>query len=133
MIDEIMTAGGIILTAIVAYIVVPLIKRAGEAFTGWLEEKTKSEKLTNAVHQATDIVTQVVVTVTQTYVDDLKKTGSFDADAQKQALEMAKGAAADLISDEVQKLISENYGNFSDWLLSAIEAAVARNKGEAKP
>ena len=133
MIDNILTAVGIILTAIVTYILVPLIKKGGAAFIARVEEKTKSEKLAQALQHATDVVTQVVTATTQTYVDDLKKSGSFDAEAQQQALNMAKDAAASLITDEVQQLITEHYNSFSDWLLSAIEAAVANNKGGAKP
>ena len=132
MIDNILTAFGIVLMAVVSYVLVPLIKKAGTALTDQIEEKTKSEKLAQGVQRAAEIVEQVVVAITQTYVDDLKKEGSFDADAQKQALQMAKEAAADLISSEVQQLIAENYNDFSDWLLSSIEAAVARSKWEAK-
>ncbi len=132
MTDYILTACGLVLLAVVSYVLVPLIKRAGSAFTAQIEEKTKSDKLAQGVQRAADIVEQVVVAISQTYVDDLKKSGSFDEDAQKQALQMAKEAAVALISDEVQQLISENYNNFSDWLLSAIEAAVAYSKWEAK-
>lgn len=132
MIDYILTACGIILLAVASYVLVPLIKKAGTALTDQIEEKTKSDKLAQGVQRASDIVEQVVVAITQTYVDDLKKSGSFDGDAQKQALHMAKEAAVELISDEVQQLISENFNKFDDWLLSAIEAAVARSKWEAK-
>lgn len=132
MIDYILTACGIILLAVASYVLVPLIKRAGTALTDQIEEKTKSDKLAQGVQRASDVVEQVVVAITQTYVDDLKKSGSFDEDAQKQALQMAKEAAAALISSEVQQLISENYNNFTEWLLSAIEAAVAHSKWEAK-
>ena len=132
MTENIIAAFGIILMAVVSYVLVPLIKRAGAAVTAQVEERTKSDKLAQALQRATDIVEQVVVAVTQTYVDDLKKSGSFDGDAQKQALQMAKEAAVDLISDEVKELIGENYNKFDDWLLSAIEAAVAHSKWEAK-
>lgn len=132
MTEYILTAISIIIMAIVSYVLVPLIKRAGAAVTAQVEEKTKSDKLAQAMQRATDTVEQVVVAVAQTYVDDLKKSGSFDGDAQKQALQMAKEAAVALISDEVQQLISENYNDFSDWLISAIEAAVAHSKWEAK-
>lgn len=132
MIDYILTACGIILLAVASYVLVPLIKKAGTALTDQIEEKTKSDKLAQGVQRASDVVEQVVVAITQTYVDDLKKSGSFDGDAQKQALQMAKEAAVSLISSEVQELISEHYNKFDDWLLSAIEAAVARSKWEAK-
>lgn len=132
MTENIIAAFGIILMAVVSYVLVPLIKRAGAAVAAQVEEKTKSDKIAQAVQRATDTVEQVVVAIAQTYVDDLKKSGSFDEDAQKQALQMAREAAASLISSEVQQLISENYNNFTDWLLSAIEAAVAHSKWEAK-
>ena len=132
MIDYIFTACGIILLAVASYVLVPLIKKAGTALTDQIEEKTKSDKLAQGVQRASDIVEQVVVAITQTYVDDLKKSGSFDGDAQKQALQMAKEAAVALISTEVQELISAHYNKFDDWLLSAIEAAVAHSKWEAK-
>lgn len=132
MIDYIFTACGIILLAVASYVLVPLIKKAGTALTDQIEEKTKNDKLAQGVQRASDIVEQVVVAITQTYVDDLKKSGSFDGDAQKQALQMAKEAAVALISTEVQELISTHYNKFDDWLLSAIEAAVAHSKWEAK-
>ena len=132
MIDYIFTACGIILLAVASYVLVPLIKKAGTALTDQIEEKTKSDKLAQGVQRASEIVEQVVVAITQTYVDDLKKSGSFDGDAQKQALQMAKEAAVALISNEVQELIGEHYNKFDDWLLSAIEAAVAHSKWEAK-
>lgn len=132
MIDYVLTACGIVILAVASYVLVPLIKKAGTALTDQIEEKTKSDKLAQCVQRASDIVEQVVVAITQTYVDDLKKSGSFDGDAQKQALQMAKEAAVSLISSEVQELISEHYNKFDDWLLSAIEAAVAHSKWEAK-
>ena len=132
MIDYIIAAFGIVLLAFATYVLVPLIKRAGDALTDQIKERTKSDKLALSVQRASDVVEQVVVAITQTYVDDLKKSGSFDEDAQKQALQMAKEAAVALISDEVQQLISEHYNDFTDWLLSAIEAAVAHSKWEAK-
>lgn len=132
MIDNILTAVGIILLAVVAYIVVPLIKAAGTALTKRLDERTNSEKLANATQQAKDVVTQVVAATAQTYVDDIKAAGSFDAEEQQKALEMAKEAAASLISDEVRELIAANYNSFDGWLLCAIEAEVARSKGGAR-
>lgn len=130
--DIIFRAVSIALVALVTYIVVPLIKKAGTALTERIEQKTKSEKLAEAVGQASDIVAQVVAATAQTYVDDLKKRGEFDADAQKQALEMAKEAALSLISQEAQQLIGGSFNSFADWLISAIEAAVANNKGAGK-
>lgn len=132
MIDNILTAVGILLLAVVAYILVPLVKTAGAVITRRVEEKTKSEKRANATQQATDIVEQVVAATTQTYVDDLKKAGDFDAEAQQKALEMAREAAAALIAAEVKELINEHYNSFDSWLLCAIEAAVARSKGGAQ-
>lgn len=129
MTEIILQAFSLIITAAVVYILVPLIRKAGAAIVEQVEQRTKSEKLTETLRQSSDIVVQVVTAVTQTYVDDLKKRGEFDADAQKQAFEMAKEAALALISEEAQQLIASSCNSFSDWLVSAIEAAVAQHKG----
>lgn len=128
----ILQAAGILLVAVVMYILVPLIKKAGTALTEQIEQKTKSSKLAETLKQATDIVAQVVAATAQAYVDDLKKSGEFDADAQKQAFEMAKEAAGALISEEARQLITDNFNSFADWLSTAIEAAVANNKGAGR-
>lgn len=132
MIDIIFNALGMLLLAVVAYIIVPNVKAAGAAFTKQIAEKTKSERLSNATAQATDIVVRVVAATEQTFVDNLKKAGEFGAEEQLRAFEMAREAAADLISAEIKELINEHYNSFDNWLLTAIEAAVARSKGGAR-
>lgn len=66
--------------------------------------------------------------VSQTYVDELKKAGSFDAEAQKQALAMALAACIKAISPAAKAFIEETYGDLTEYLTTYIEAAVRRQK-----
>ena len=58
--------------------------------TSKIEEKIKDEKAKRMLEIAENVVSQAVATVSQTYVDGLKKDGIFDTDAQKEAFEMSK-------------------------------------------
>lgn len=74
------------------------------------------------------VLTAAVSAVSQTYVDELKKAGSFDAEAQKQALAMALAACIKAISPAAKAFIEETYGDLTEYLTTYIEAAVRRQK-----
>jgi hypothetical protein len=69
-----------------------------------------------------------VSAVSQTYVDELKKAGSFDAEAQKQALAMALAACIKAISPATKAFIEETYGDLTEYLTTYIEAEVRKQK-----
>lgn len=73
-------------------------------------------------------VYSAVVFVNQTYVDALKEKECFDKEAQAYALEKAKNAALDLMSDSTFNWLEKTIGNLDDWLTVQIEAAVRRAK-----
>ena len=64
----------------------------------------------------------------QTYVDSLKRSGSFDKEAQYNALTMAKEKAHALISDDMVNAIENGYGAFDTWLDTRIEQTVRATK-----
>ena len=66
--------------------------------------------------------------VSQTYVDELKKAGSFDVEAQKQALAMALAACIKAISPATKAFIEETYGDMTEYLTTYIEAEVRKQK-----
>lgn len=70
--------------------------------------------------------------VSQTYVDELKKAGSFDAEAQKQALAMALAACIKAISPATKAFIEETYGDLTEYLTTYIEAEVRKPEGAAR-
>lgn len=113
-----------IISVAVTAVVLPLISLLGAKLTQWLSAKVKDEKASSFLTKATDIVFSAVRSVFQTYVDTLKKQGSFDADAQKEALSRAKQIVEGQLSGELAEYIKANYGDLDSWITTQIEAAI---------
>ncbi len=73
-------------------------------------------------------VADAVAYVSQVYVDGLKLAGSFDEEAQKQALSMALAACLSSLSASAQKYIEKTYGDKAAYLTTKIEAEVRAQK-----
>jgi hypothetical protein len=85
-------------------------------------------KLGNSKYsEALDIVLDVVDEISQTYVQHLKETNSFDKEHQEEALMMALTKAHSLMSDSLNKYIEHNYGNVDTWLVTKIESYLWRS------
>ena len=110
-------------TALTAY-AISFIKKKGEQAAA----QTDSIKKQDAIEEITDAVSTAVSATSQTYVDALKAAGSFDAEAQKQALAMALAACIKAISPAAKAFIEETYGDLTEYLTTYIEAAVRRQK-----
>lgn len=84
--------------------------------------------LNQVIDQVQSAVATIVQSVNQTFVDDLKKSGSFSkesaTEAKNKALEMAK----ELITDEAANAIEQVYGNVDVYLDSLIENTVKELK-----
>lgn len=117
-----------IISVVVTSIVIPLITYLGIRLSAYLKTKIKSEKLHIHLENAIDAVTIAVSTVMQTYVDSLKKSGNFTAEAQKVAFLQAKEAALKLITDEAKEAITASFGDFNTWLDALIETKVKEIK-----
>lgn len=113
-----------ILSVVVTAVILPLISFAGTKLITWLNTKIKDENGKIQLTVATTIVTNAVRSVFQTYVEALKKSGSFDAESQKIALTKAKDEALSQMSADVKKYIETNYGNLETWLTTQIEATI---------
>ena len=113
-----------ILSVVVTAIILPLISFAGTKLISYLNSKIKDQNARELLSQATTIVTNAVRSVFQTYVESLKASGSFDEQAQKQALTKAKDIALKQMSDDVKYYIITNYGDINNWLTTQIEATI---------
>lgn len=91
-------------------------------------ENIKNEKIRNLIGYAGDAISLSVSTVAQTYVDALKKQGTFNADAQKVAKQMATDKAKALITKEMKNAIEAVYSNFDSYLENYIEGIVRASK-----
>lgn len=116
----VVTAAVTVLSAFVA----AFVKKKGEQAAA----ETNSTLLKDVIEEVTGIVSIAVSAVSQTYVDELKKAGSFDAEAQKQALAMALAACIKAISPATKAFIEETYGDLTEYLTTYIEAEVRKQK-----
>jgi len=113
-----------ILSVVVTAVILPLISFAGTKLISYLNSKIKDNNAKELLTTATTIVTNAVRSVFQTYVDSLKASGTFDAQAQTQALTKAKDIALSQMSNDVKDYIITNYGDINNWLTTQIEATI---------
>lgn len=93
-----------------------------------LNSKTDSEitqKYTNMIYQT---VVDCVIATNQTYVESLKKSGSFDEAAQKEAFNRTMSAVMAILSDDAKEYITEATGDLNTYLTQLIEAEVNKRK-----
>ena len=117
-----------VLSVVVSAVVLPLISLIGAKLVSFINTKINNDKASNMMEEATNIVTNAVRSVFQTYVEALKKQGTFDKESQIYALEKAKSTALNQMSDEIKSYIKSNYGNINTWLSTQIEATISKLK-----
>lgn len=113
-----------IISVVVTAVILPLISYAGARLIAWLNAKIKDENAKQQLTVATDIVMNAVRSVFQTYVETLKKNGTFDKESQKIALIKAKDDALAQMSDEIKDYITKNYGDLETWITTQIESTI---------
>lgn len=92
------------------------------------QNKTKNETAKTLLREAFDAVTDAVACTNQTYVDTLKKSGTFTPENQKEAFKKSYETAVSIMSQEAKDLIALTYGSLSEWLTTKIEAEVKSQK-----
>ena len=114
-----------IISVVVTSIVLPLISIAGAKLIQFINSKIKNNKAADLLTTATTIVINAVRSVFQTYVEALKKEGSFNKDAQIIALNKAKDIALTQMTYEVKEYLVTTYGSLDSWLDTNIEATIS--------
>lgn len=120
-----------ILIAIIASVLPVLTTYAVRYFSSKTKQITESVKdvtLRTAINECADAVSAAVAYMSQTYVDDLKKTNSFDDAAKQIAANGALDKAIGMISEKAKVLITASYGSLEDYLKTKIEAEVKSQK-----
>jgi hypothetical protein len=84
-----------------------------------------AQKYTNMIYQT---VVDCVIATNQTYVDSLKKSGSFDEAAQKEAFNRTMNAIMTILSDDAKEYITEATGDLNTYLTQLIESEVNKRK-----
>ena len=90
--------------------------------------KVKNETQKKYIEMLNSTITDCVIATTQTYVDSLKKQGTFDAEAQKVAFTMTYESVVKLLTDEATEYLNEAVGDLQLYITQKIEAEVNLNK-----
>lgn len=96
-----------------------------------ISKKVTNDKLKAALELSETYFVKAVMMVQQTFVNDLKDKGCFDADSQKLAFNKAVEAYLGMLSEDMQKLIAQNVSDFTAYVESGIEAEVLALKQES--
>ena len=113
-----------IISVVVTSVVLPLITLGGTKLIQLINQKIKDEKTRTILTGLTTIVERAVRSVTQTYVDSLKRDGKFDLEAQLNDLELAKSAILTELNKETKTFIETNYGSVDAFVTSQIESTI---------
>lgn len=123
------------ITELFTIVLIPLLGILTKYLVAWIQMKTEkvkaqtSNELTRKYEDMiSNTITQCVIATNQTYVEDLKRQGKFDAEAQKNALNKTLEAVKLMLSSEAQKYILQISGDINTYLMQLIESAVYTQK-----
>ena len=94
------------------------------------EKLAEQEKINYWIDEGQKIITDAVKYVSQTYVDSLKKAGTFTKEAQVEAKERCIERIKSLLSTEGRAYLTKIYKNLDVYIDTKLEAAVGDNKRE---
>lgn len=114
---------------------IPLLGLGTAYLIKWLKVKEKevNDKIDNAtaekyVSMVAQTITDCVIATNQTYVEALKKEGSFDIEAQKIAFQKTYEAVISVLSEDAKEYLAALYGDATVYLTTRIEAEVNLQK-----
>ena len=123
------------ITELFTIVLIPLLGILTKYLVAWIQMKTEKVKAQTSNELArkyedmiSNTITQCVIATNQTYVEDLKRQGKFDAAAQKEALNKTLEAVKLMLSSEAQKYILQISGDINSYLMQLIESAVYTQK-----
>ena len=98
------------------------------AKTAEATEKNQKDVFDKYIAMLGETIAKCVSATNQTYVDALKKAGSFDAEAQKHAFEMTLNAVMSVLGKDAIEYLTAIYGDLTGYLTTLIEAEVKAQK-----
>ena len=115
--------------------VFPAITAAAAYFITWISAKNKElKKKTNdeTTKKYMDMLEQTIIdcvlATNQTYVEALKKEGTFTTEAQKKAFQLTYEAVFAVLTDDAKKYIGEAVKDIGAYITNKIEAHVSMLK-----
>lgn len=98
------------------------------ALAQYLGVKVENATFAKYADQIAKAVSTAVIYVAQTYVDDLKKSGTFTEENQRIAMQKALEVAKKQLTQEALEFIEITYGDITEYLTSKLEAEVKIQK-----
>lgn len=124
-----------LLTQIFEVCIIPLLGVLVAYFIQFLKtksadiiEKSENDLVDKYVFMLTETISTCVIATKQTYVESLKKDGAFDAEAQKQALQLTLDQVKNILTEEAKAYLAEAYGDLNAYIIQKIEAEVNLTK-----
>ena len=124
-----------ILEKVFELILFPVLSAAAVYFMTWIKakkqellKKTADETLQKYIYMLDNTICECVIATNQTYVEALKKEGSFDTEAQKKAFQLTYEAVLAVLTDEAKDYIGEAVKDLNAYITNKIEAQVSMNK-----
>ena len=93
-----------------------------------IKKQTKSETTKKYIEMLDDTIINCIIATNQTYVDALKKAGSFDTEAQKHAFKLTYDAVMAILTDEAQMYLNEAIKDLNVYITNKIESGVVAVK-----
>lgn len=112
-----------LLGIITKYIVILLKSKVTE-----LQHRINNDTLNKYLNLAEGAIETAVISVNQTFVDAMKKQGTFDQDAMEKSFHAAKNKALSIIGTSAESALRDVYKDIDAWLDNKIEYYVNRNK-----
>ena len=92
--------------------------------TSFINRKIKDKDLARWSSELFQIIMSAVQTVFQEFVDTMKKNGTWNSEAAKEAKEKAYNIIVSQLSSELRNYITENFGDMKAYLMNQIEAMI---------
>lgn len=92
------------------------------------QEKTKSELADRYLALLENTIVDCIKATNQTYVNALKDKNAFDAEAQKQALNLTSQAVINILSEDAKKYLNNFVGDLDLFVKEKIEAKIKEVK-----
>lgn len=89
-----------------------------------LLENTNSNKTKKYIEMLDKTIVECVLATNQTYVDALKKQGSFDIEAQKEAFQLTYDAVMSILTDDAYEYLNEVIKDLNTYVTTKIESQV---------
>lgn len=92
------------------------------------KQKVKNETASKYLDMLNTTIKECVLATNQTYVEALKKEGSFDVEAQKKALTLTYQNVMAILTEDAETYLKESVKDLETYITNKIEAEVVINK-----